>query len=194
MNEPDDMGDPSAVAPEGLIRILVIKGFAVPEALAEALGTSEGEVTSALDRLVADGLAAMVGAMFQLTDDGKAVGNEFLASDRQRWGTDNAARALDAFVALDHRVKEIVTAWQMREVDGAMALNDHADAAYDAGVLADLAALHTDADAWLAPLDQELPRLTTYRTRLARAAALVARRQPRVHRLTPVGQLSQRVV
>ena len=45
-------------------------------------------------------------------------------------------------------------------------------------MLADLAALHTDADAWLAPLDQELPRLTTYRTRLARAAALVASGNP----------------
>jgi pyruvate,orthophosphate dikinase len=62
----------------------------------------------------------------------------------------------------------------MREVDGAQVLNDHADPAYDARVLGMLAAVHVDADGWLAPLAERLPRLATYRARLQRAADLVA--------------------
>ena len=52
-------------------------------------------------------------------------------------------------------------------------LNDHTDQDYDAAVLADLAALHVDADVWLANLTEELPRLGNYNARLSRAAALV---------------------
>ena len=68
-------------------------------------------------------------------------------------------------------MKETATAWQMREVDGAQTFNDHSDAAYDATVLAALAALHADASAWLRPLEAGLPRLAAYRERLERAAA-----------------------
>ena len=88
-----------------------------------------------------------------------------------RWGKEDALAALDAFLALDHRMKETVTAWQMREVDGAQAFNDHSDAAYDAKVLDGLAALHADASAWLRPLVAGLPRLAAYHRRLERALA-----------------------
>jgi pyruvate,orthophosphate dikinase len=54
----------------------------------------------------------------------------------------------------------------MREVDGEPVFNDHSDAAYDAAVLADLAALHADAVAWLRPLAVALPRLGAYLRRL----------------------------
>jgi hypothetical protein len=66
-------------------------------------------------------------------------------------------------------MKATVTRWQMREVDGQQVLNDHADAAYDEGVLRDLEALHADASAWLAPLTGCLPRLAGYAVRLANA-------------------------
>ena len=68
--------------------------------------------------------------------------------------------ALDAFIALDHRMKDIVTAWQMK-AEGVF--NDHADAAYDAAVLARLGALHVDVEAWLEPLVAGLPRLAPLR-------------------------------
>jgi pyruvate,orthophosphate dikinase len=96
------------------------------------------------------------------------------AEDQEAWGKDGAAAALDDFVTLDQRVKEIVTAWQMREVDGEPILNDHTDLDYDGRVLADFAALAREADAWLAPLEAGLPRLDRYRHRLARAAGQVA--------------------
>ena len=49
--------------------------------------------------------------------------------------------------------------------------NDHADAAYDAAVLARLGELHVDVEAWLAPLVAGLPRLARYGDRLGAAAA-----------------------
>jgi pyruvate,orthophosphate dikinase len=97
-----------------------------------------------------------------------------LASDREAWGPAAAAEALDGFLALDGRMKTIVTAWQMREVEGQQVLNDHTDADYDAGVLAQLAQLHVDATAWLRPLLQGLPRLASYARRLDAAAAAAA--------------------
>jgi pyruvate,orthophosphate dikinase len=155
-----------------VVRALFIKGFATPEGLAPALG--EEETGAILDRTTADGVTELTGAMFQLTPDGKAMGAEMMASDRQAWGVENASKALDDFLPIDGRMKEIVTAWQMREVDGEPVLNDHTDAAYDESVLAEFASLHHDAAAWLRPLTEGLARLVLYVARLERAADLVA--------------------
>jgi pyruvate,orthophosphate dikinase len=172
---------PSAAAAEvtgitrdDALRLLVVKGYVTPEAMATALGSSPEEPSAILDRLTADGLAELAAGSFRLTADGKTVGRELIDADAKGWGAGNAAAALDAFLGLDGRMKETVTAWQMREVDGVQTFNDHTDAAYDAAVLARLAALHADAAGWLAPLLRDLPRLATYRERLGRAAALAA--------------------
>jgi pyruvate,orthophosphate dikinase len=74
--------------------------------------------------------------------------------------------ALDAFLDIDHRVKEVVTAWQMRDDQTP---NDHSDAEYDASVLDRLAAIHVDAMAWLEPIRSGVPRLADYGARLDRA-------------------------
>jgi pyruvate,orthophosphate dikinase len=119
-------------------------------------------------------MVELAAGSFRLTADGKAVGREQIAADAARWGEENAGAALDAFLALDHRMKETVTAWQMREVDGAQTFNDHSDPAYDARILADLGALHVDASAWSRRLETGLPHLAVYRERLDRAAAAAA--------------------
>ena len=100
--------------------------------------------------------------------------------------------ALDAFLALDQRMKAIVTDWQMRDPT---TLNDHTDAAYDAAVLDRLAALHADAEAWLDADRGRLPaaRATTA-TRLGRAPRPAAGRRRPVRRLTPRRQLPRRLV
>ncbi len=173
-------GVPAAdeVTSDDVIRSLSIKGYVTADLLAPALGLSGEDAQQSLDRLAADGIAKDSGGMFSLTADGKALGAELLAADREIWGVEGAAAALDAFLVLDGRMKTIVTAWQMKEIDGAQVLNDHADAAYDADVLAQLAELHIDAGAWIAPLIEELPRLTTYARRLDAAAAAAAGGDP----------------
>ena len=169
-----ERGAAATRTPDDMLRALLVKGYATPEGAATALLMSTEEATALLDRLVADGLAEHAAGSFRLTADGKAVGAERIAEDREAWGIDSAEAALDAFLALDGRMKETVTAWQMRTGDGEATFNDHTDAAYDAEVLRRLASLHGDAVAWLGPLEAGLSRLAAYRERLARAAEAAA--------------------
>ncbi len=162
------------ITADAVIRVLVVKGYAGPDGIATALGGAQDDAAAVLDRLVADGIAEAAAGSFRLTVDGKAIGREKIAEDSANWRADNALAALDAFLALDHRMKDTVTAWQMRDVDGAQTFNDHTDPAYDAEVLGRLAALHVDAAAWLTPLVAGLPRLATYGQRLEQAAAAAA--------------------
>jgi pyruvate,orthophosphate dikinase len=166
-------GGPASAGPsrEDVLRALLIKGFATPEALAEAFAVPREIVASLVDRLVADGLVAIAAGSFKLTDDGRHVAGEAIAAERARLGAEAAAAALDAFVALDRRMKETVTAWQIREVDGEQQLNDHSDPAYDAAVLSRLAELHADAVGWLSGLAERVPSLRAYVERLERANA-----------------------
>jgi pyruvate,orthophosphate dikinase len=156
---------------DDVIRRLGTKGFGTGATIADALLADATLVSRLLDQLVVDGLVATVAGAYRLTDAGKERAAELLAGDRGAWS--GAGDALDRFVALDQRMKEAVTAWQLRPVEGGEpAVNDHSDAAYDAGVLETLAAIGADADAWLAPLESESRRLSGYRARLARALEL----------------------
>ncbi len=174
-----DEGSAAELSRESIIHVMLIKGFVTPNDLAPILFTAPETVSAELDGLVAGGLANLVGGsalagMFQLTEDGKAVGAEGIAADGEKWGADNAAKALDDLLPLDHRMKAIVTDWQMREVNGQQVLNDHTDGTYDAAVLTEFAALHADAVTWLGELSAGLERLGSYVARLDRAAAEVA--------------------
>jgi pyruvate,orthophosphate dikinase len=159
------------VSAEDVLRALLIKGYATPEALGDCLFAGAEQAGALLDRLTADGLVEISAGSFRLTGDGKVVAAELLAGDREDWGADAALAALDRFIELDARMKQTVTDWQMRTVDGEQQLNDHADADYDRSVLERLAELHADAVAWLRPLEERLTRLARYRSRLERAAS-----------------------
>jgi pyruvate,orthophosphate dikinase len=161
------------LTPQMGLRALLIKGFTTPDGLVPAFQTTEEEAGAVLGRLADDGLAQLAGGMYKLTGDGTTVARGLIDADRAQWGPANAEAALDAFLPFDHRMKAVVTGWQMREVDGQQTINDHSDAAYDASVLADLQALHAEVAAWLAPLQAGLPRLAEYEARLERASAAV---------------------
>jgi pyruvate,orthophosphate dikinase len=163
--------EPPTFTRPDVLRILMVKGYGTPENVAAALLSTPDVTSGLLDGLVADGLAEVVAGSSRLTAHGKSVGKQQMGADSDAWGIENAVAALDAFLALDQRMKVTVTAWQMRDLDGAQAFNDHSDPAYDARVLAELAALHADATAWLQPLAGDLPRLAIYLGRLERAIA-----------------------
>ena len=158
--------------PDDCLRAIAIKGFAQAQAVADAVLAPLEMVQPILDQLQVDGLTGSTAGAQRLTGAGSARAAELLAAEQAAWGLDAASAALDAFVALDHGVKETVTAWQLR-ADGAgdPVPNDHADQAYDRGVLDRLGTLHADATAWLMPLIPGWPRIATYRARLDRAAA-----------------------
>jgi len=154
---------------DGCLRILSTKGFATAANVGDALLSTADTVQPLLDQLVVDGLASTVAGAYRLTESGAARAADLLAADRDAWGREPANAALDAFFALDGRMKETVTAWQLRPGDGEPVVNDHADAHYDREVLKRLEALHRDAAAFLEPVAVASRRLSGYRPRLARA-------------------------
>ena len=137
--------------------------------MADVVLSTPDDVRPILDQLVIDGLAATVAGAYRLTEAGSIRASVLRGAEQDAWGIDRVAAALDAFVGLDERMKDAVTAWQLRDDAAGQVVNDHSDAAYDRTVLDRLAALHADAMAWLAPNEQGCPRLAGYRVRLGRA-------------------------
>lgn len=136
-----------------LLRLLLIKGYVTPEAADEILAA---ESRQSLDELLAAGDAEEAVGAFRLTPAGKERGRAALEAERDAWGHDNAEAALDEFIGFDGRVKELVTAWQMR-TDG------------DTSPLDQLAALHAEVGTWLDDQSRDFARFEHYTTRLDRA-------------------------
>ena len=156
------------VSPDDCLRTIAIKGFAPAEGIADAVLSTAEVVQPIVDQLALDGLVSTVAGSFRLTDAGTARAGQLLAAEQTAWGLERANAALDAFLGLDHTMKDTVTAWQVRDTD-AQVLNDHSDPDYDKRVLDRLAALHADAIAWLTQHERGCPRLGDYGVRLGRA-------------------------
>jgi pyruvate,orthophosphate dikinase len=156
------------VTSDDCLRAVSIKGLAPAQGVADVVLSTPDEVQSIMDGLVREGLAGTAAGAYRLTETGAERARGLLDAERQAWGADAAAAALDAFVALDQRMKAAVTAWQLRDAD-AQVLNDHSDADYDRGVLDRLSALHADTTIWLGGLVPGAPRLSGYGVRLDRA-------------------------
>jgi pyruvate,orthophosphate dikinase len=168
---PAEPAAPAELNADDVLRGLMIKGLVTPEALAVTLASAPDKVGPLIDGLVAEGLAETSDDAFKLTGDGRLRALDVFAADRERAGGEEACvAALDRFLLLDGRMKDLVTAWQIRDVANQV-LNDHSDAAYDASILEQLAALHGDVVDWLTPLGTKLGRMAAYRERLERALA-----------------------
>lgn len=159
----------TADAGDDLIRTLAIKGSAALDSLASAVLASPKEVQSALDRLVKQRLVERAQGAFRLTRGGKTKSRALLKADRNQWKSANASAALDAFHPFDQRIKETVTAWQLRDIGGKQVLNDHSDPIYDRRVLGRLTELHADIGDWASSLKEAPASIGQYRARLDRA-------------------------
>jgi pyruvate,orthophosphate dikinase len=169
-------GEPAGaveVSDDDLLGWLHIKTISAADTLASCMLTTEDALQPVVDRLTEEGLLGRAAGSLLLTEAGTARAEELQKGDRERWGEESARRALDEFLPLDQRMKNTVTAWQMREADGAQVINDHTDEAYDASVLLQLGQLHADADAWLRSLGDAVSRFAQYLARFDRAMAAV---------------------
>ena len=168
-----DPSSPPAVVrramPDDCLRAMDIKGLTPVQGVADAVLATTDDARAILDQLVVDGLAETVAGAYRLTEPGTVRAGLLRSAEQDAWGIDEAVAALDAFLALDQRVKEAVTAWQLRDDASGQVVNDHSDVAYDQTVLDRLAAIHADVATWFIRTEQGCPRLVDYRIRLGRA-------------------------
>jgi hypothetical protein len=155
-----------------VLHALRLKGMAGDEALHDVTGLDADVIAKTLAGLVDEGLAKVrtgrvTGAM--LTRDGRPVHAELLAEDVAGLPA-GLAEGYDGFLPLNGRFKDLCTRWQLRPGGEP---NDHADAAYDAGIVAELGDLHDGVVPALAPTEQALARFGRYPARLAGALARV---------------------
>ena len=122
-----------------------------------------------MDQLGADGLVEAVSGGHRLSAEGKLQALAAFDADRQRVGADRLVELLGSFHELDLRMKDTVTAWQLRAGGDEPVFNDHSDATYDDQVLERLSELHHDAVAWMAPLSAAFARFERYQGRLERS-------------------------
>jgi hypothetical protein len=171
MSEPSD---PRLLVLHGLR----LKGVGPADGVADVSGLHVAEVTSMLGALEADGLVVhRTGVLtgWSLTPAGRAELARLLAAEVARSGTHGTvAGAYDRFRRLNVAVLDACSRWQVRDVDGRPVLNDHRDPAYDAGVVADLARVHLQAEPLCDDLAGALARYRPYRPRLRHAVERVA--------------------
>ena len=157
------------VSREDLLQVMLIKGTVPAGQLATALSSDLAAVSALAGPLAAGGLAEASGDCYRLTGAGRLEALAVFAADRDRFGADRSVAALESFRLLDGRMKDTVTAWQVRADGDEQQLNDHTDAAYDARVLGTLARLHADTVTWMTPLAGAFARFGRYRGRLEQA-------------------------
>jgi len=152
---------------------LRLKGFAEAAGVGEAVGIPEAEAKPVLDQLVADGHATYRDGKlsgFSLSKPGREEHVRLLAAELQEAGArDLIDGAYRQFLLLNTCLLEVCTEWQLREVAGESTVNDHSDAAYDAGVIEKLADLHAEVEPICNDLGAALVRFAGYGPRLAHA-------------------------
>ena len=157
-------------------RIVGLKGVASADSLVTVLGCGPGRAAAAIAALVDEGAAQeLPGGRVRLTSEARATVDELFRRDAARLHTVIEA-VMDDFHAVNGAFKELVTAWQMRFVDGTEVVNDHTDEAYDADVITRLRdGIHPRILAIVEQVAGAEPRLARYTERLT--AALEALRQ-----------------
>jgi hypothetical protein len=151
---------------------LRLKGFGDAAAVAEAVGVAESDAKPLLDDLVGEGLATYRDGRlsgFSLTTDGRARHAAALAAELDRFGARPAVEdGYRRFLDLNAPLLSVCTSWQLRDPEEGV-LNDHADAAYDAAVILELADLHAAANPICVDLAGVLARFGGYGPRLSHA-------------------------
>ena len=152
---------------------LRLKGFAGAAGVGEAVGVPEAEAKPVLDQLVSEGFAAYRDGKlsgFSLTKPGREEHARLLAAELDGSGALEAVQdAYRRFLTLNTELLTVCTEWQLRDVDGQSTVNDHSDAAYDAGVIEKLTSLHERVEPICHDLGVALERFDSYGPRLAHA-------------------------
>lgn len=151
-----------------VLHALTVKGVASEAALADVTGLAQDEITAELEQMLEAGLVrrrkGRLGGL-ALLDAGRAEHRALLPGDVGKEAKAALTDVYAAFLPVNGRFKDLCARWQLRGPEP----NDHTDADYDAGVVGELAALHTEATTFLEPAARVLTRLGRYPVRLGAA-------------------------
>jgi DNA-binding MarR family transcriptional regulator len=169
---------PAASDPDLLVLLGVrLRSFAPAAAIAETAGLDLGDVSERLERFRDAGLVRFRERPtegWMLSPEGRAEGERLLVGELDRAGARAAvSEAYRRFLAVNQPMLDVCTDWQLRTVDGVPVVNDHADAAHDAVVLARLVTLDDAVQPVVADLAEALGRFGGYGPRLSGALAKV---------------------
>jgi hypothetical protein len=145
---------------------LRLKGFAPTETVADTVGIDAGRVGKQLAVLLAEGLVRQRDGRvsgFSLTAAGRVEHERLLAEELDGAGMRaTVEHCYGRFLDQNEELLELCTAWQVRELDGAPAVNDHSDSDYDLAVIGRLARLDDRIQPVCAALGEALARLARY--------------------------------
>ena len=149
---------------------LAIKKHARAEDIAGIIGANPTAVTLFLKEQVVRGRIVENNDKYAL----KPTTRVALAGDYSRHYSTirhnpDFVRAHEDFEKINISLKQLITSWQVIEIQGSVVTNDHCDQSYDSRVIDRLGNLHERADRILAVLAQQLPRMQIYRDKLAQA-------------------------
>ena len=173
--DPDsDQGSGPGPDPAEVRRVVGLKGVASADSLVDVLGCGPGQAAAAIAALIAEGDAQeLPGGRIRLTKEALASVDELFRRDSARLRT-VVEPVMDDFHTVDRAFKELVTSWQMREIDGEEVVNDHTDAAYDNAVIVRLRDdIHPRVLAVVEVVAAAERRLARYRDRLTAALEAV---------------------
>jgi hypothetical protein len=149
---------------------LVLKKAGKPDEVAEVLGTTEAEVTPALDAAVAEKRAMAGRGKYMVTPAGRAwLDEQYPVLFAELRADPGADAAYAAFEKVNRELLALMTRWQTVTVGGEALPNDHSDADYDARIMDELAKLDEEAGPVLDTFARLVPRLAVHRRRLSEA-------------------------
>jgi hypothetical protein len=146
-----------------------LKGFSEPAAIAAAVGLDEVTVSEHLAKLQIDELVLRRDGRLSgwtLTQAGRVEQQRLATADLAASGALEAIRAAyERFLAMNADFKVLCTDWQVRDGE----IYDHADAAYNAGIVARLRAMHEGLVELLRDLTGRVDRYAPYEPRFTAA-------------------------
>jgi pyruvate,orthophosphate dikinase len=154
-----------------VLRLVAIKGRVAADAVADSLSVDVADIQHQFDDFVVRELMKSTPMGYRITPAGRALCAELVAAESDNADGTAVRDIYDEFSEHNSDLKAIVTDWQTR---GPEQPNDHGDAAYDAGVLERLQALHGRVLPLLDRIVGVAPRLRHYKTRLIKAADAIA--------------------
>lgn len=160
-----------------VLHTLRLKSFVDADVVANASRLADQLAADTLEQLRANGFVAYRNGRisgWSLTTAGRIEGERRLAEELDANGCRPVVtRAYQQFLELNRQFLGACTRWQLRAEDGTHFVNDHADKAYDAAVIAELDAVDDAVQPICHELALAIPRFAYYNGRFAAARVRV---------------------